>query len=272
MKRIDIIKSLISEGFSEKTLARMTDKQLNMLSERIITTTKALKANPDLRAMAISQDPNQPPIEVKEKELSEKKDKKWIQKAIHPSKKGLLKKALGVKKGQTIPSSKLAAAAKKSGKLGQRARLAKTLKNLNENDEKKSIKEDFKKWAESLVENKYHQATTKNEIMNLIKSKLQEQAMPTIAPPKRKVEPEPWSPEKESPDENPYIDPTRDPGIQQDPDPKFQKISFEDSVFSEFPDFLTFDKIENSVLAEEKKNKMTNLIIKKIKEEKNVRK
>ena len=64
--------------------------------------------------------------------LGEKKQpKKWIQKAIHPSKEGSLKKALGVKKDETIPQSKLDAAAKKGGKLGQRARFAQTLKKLH---------------------------------------------------------------------------------------------------------------------------------------------
>jgi len=53
---------------------------------------------------------------------------KWIQSAI--KKPGALRKALGVKSGETIPAKKLAAAAKKPGKLGQRARLAKTLKKL----------------------------------------------------------------------------------------------------------------------------------------------
>ena len=53
---------------------------------------------------------------------------KWIQKAI--KKPGSLRKSLGVKKGQKIPAKKLNAAAKKSGKLGQRARLAKTLKGF----------------------------------------------------------------------------------------------------------------------------------------------
>jgi hypothetical protein len=53
---------------------------------------------------------------------------KWIQKAI--SKPGALKKSLGVKKGEKIPAGKLAAAAKKPGKMGQRARLAKTLKGM----------------------------------------------------------------------------------------------------------------------------------------------
>lgn len=50
---------------------------------------------------------------------------KWIQKAI--KKPGALKKSLGVKEGEKIPAKKLAAAAKKPGKMGQRARLAQTL-------------------------------------------------------------------------------------------------------------------------------------------------
>lgn len=53
---------------------------------------------------------------------------KWIQKAI--KKPGALRKELGVKKGQKIPAKKLKAAAKKGGKLGQRARLAETLKKM----------------------------------------------------------------------------------------------------------------------------------------------
>lgn len=53
---------------------------------------------------------------------------KWIQKAI--KKPGALKKSLGVKKGETIPAGKLAKAAKTPGKMGQRARLAQTLKGL----------------------------------------------------------------------------------------------------------------------------------------------
>ena len=53
---------------------------------------------------------------------------KWIQKAI--KKPGALRAELGVKAGKTIPAKKLDIAAKKPGKLGQRARLAKTLKGL----------------------------------------------------------------------------------------------------------------------------------------------
>ncbi|HMB37416.1 MAG TPA: hypothetical protein VKV41_25440 [Methylomirabilota bacterium] len=50
---------------------------------------------------------------------------RWIKSAIkHP---GALHKQLGVPQGQKIPQKKLAKAAGKGGKLGQRARLAQTL-------------------------------------------------------------------------------------------------------------------------------------------------
>jgi hypothetical protein len=54
--------------------------------------------------------------------------KNWIAGAI--KKPGALRKELGVKAGEKIPAKKLAAAAKKPGKIGQRARLAETLKGL----------------------------------------------------------------------------------------------------------------------------------------------
>jgi len=54
--------------------------------------------------------------------------KNWIAGAI--KKPGALKTSLGVKKGETIPAKKLAKSAKDPGKMGQRARLAETLKGL----------------------------------------------------------------------------------------------------------------------------------------------
>ena len=54
--------------------------------------------------------------------------KNWIAGAI--KKPGSLRAALSVKSGEKIPAKKLDAAAKKPGKMGQRARLAKTLKGL----------------------------------------------------------------------------------------------------------------------------------------------
>jgi hypothetical protein len=54
--------------------------------------------------------------------------KNWIAGAI--KKPGALRSELGVPKGKTIPEAKLAKAAKAPGKLGQRARLAETLKGM----------------------------------------------------------------------------------------------------------------------------------------------
>lgn len=55
--------------------------------------------------------------------------KNFIAKAI--KKPGELHRDLGIKQGEKIPAKKLAAAAKRPGKVGQRARLAETLKGLH---------------------------------------------------------------------------------------------------------------------------------------------
>jgi hypothetical protein len=55
-------------------------------------------------------------------------EKKWIQKAI--SKPGALRKQLGIKGDKPIPAKMLDKATKAPGKLGQRARLAKTLRGM----------------------------------------------------------------------------------------------------------------------------------------------
>lgn len=54
---------------------------------------------------------------------------KWISKAVkHP---GALRESLHVPMGKNIPAKALNRAAKAPGKLGQRARLAKTLKGFD---------------------------------------------------------------------------------------------------------------------------------------------
>lgn len=68
------------------------------------------------------------PKEIKMAKSKKKKDKNWIQKAI--KKPGALRKSLGVKKGKTIPISKLKKAAKGDGANARRARLALTLKKM----------------------------------------------------------------------------------------------------------------------------------------------
>jgi hypothetical protein len=55
--------------------------------------------------------------------------KNWIKGAV--GKPGALRAQLGIKGDKPIPQSTLDAAAKKPGKLGARARLAKTLRKMN---------------------------------------------------------------------------------------------------------------------------------------------
>lgn len=55
--------------------------------------------------------------------------KNWIKGAI--KKPGALHRELGIPQGKKIPAATLNKAAKSKGKLGQRARLAKTLKGFN---------------------------------------------------------------------------------------------------------------------------------------------
>jgi hypothetical protein len=57
------------------------------------------------------------------------KTEKWIQGAIKSP--GALKKQLDIPMGKTIPAKTLKTAAKAPGKLGQRARLAQTLKSFS---------------------------------------------------------------------------------------------------------------------------------------------
>jgi len=58
--------------------------------------------------------------------MATSKPKKWIQGAV--KKPGQLHRDLGVPQGEKIPAKQLAAAAKKGGKIGQRARFAQNVK------------------------------------------------------------------------------------------------------------------------------------------------
>jgi hypothetical protein len=65
--------------------------------------------------------------------------KRWLQEAI--KKPGALHKQLGVPDGEKISESKLEVAAKKGGKLGQRARLAETLNEMKKKRKYKVLDE-----------------------------------------------------------------------------------------------------------------------------------
>lgn len=102
-----------------------------------MATKKKMQAGGTTKAIGKAPDKTGDYIDVQKRvlgnmksggKLETAKGGKWIQKAI--KKPGALRKQLGAKPGEPIPAGKLAAAAKKPGKLGQRARLAQTLKKM----------------------------------------------------------------------------------------------------------------------------------------------
>ena len=122
-----------------KTMKRMTPEYRSFLNKQAKKETKEDKR----KAMALAGATGAALAGAtmigakKEKErlekIKNKKDGGWIQKAI--KKPGALKQQLGVPKDEKIPAKKLNAAAKKGGKLGQRARLAKTLRGFKNGGE-----------------------------------------------------------------------------------------------------------------------------------------
>jgi hypothetical protein len=80
---------------------------------------------PTAKTVQRTDDPN----EVQMYKTGGKAAKSWIAGAI--KKPGALRASLGVKGDKPIPAKTLAKAAKAPGKMGQRARLAQTLKGMN---------------------------------------------------------------------------------------------------------------------------------------------
>ena len=168
-----MVEKLIKEGFSRNTLVNFNDNQLTMLVNKIIneaqtvTTTKTIyKASDPKDKSAVNaildkaaHDPNS--LKNQNIEVVEG-DKKWIQKAINPKKKGQLHKDLDVPQDETIPVSKLKDAVKKGGKVAKRAQMALNMKEG----------EEVKEWVNSLVDAEYHPSVSKNELLETIKSKL----------------------------------------------------------------------------------------------------
>lgn len=88
----------------------------------------ALKRRKKSATPAAGMQPTTPTGTMRKGGAIKAKGGKWIQKAI--KKPGALRAQLGAKPGKPIPAGKLAKAAKAKGKLGQRARLAQTLKKM----------------------------------------------------------------------------------------------------------------------------------------------
>lgn len=137
MKRNEIVEALINEGFSEKTLVKFSDKQLSDLHERIIGEADVMISKKD---PLVGKKVDDAKKENKSIEVYEKDD---VDEELKGGQKKLDKN--------------------KNGKID--AQDFKLLKG-----EKKEVKE----WLETVAESKFHSFTSKNEIMELVKTKLNE--------------------------------------------------------------------------------------------------
>jgi hypothetical protein len=186
MKRSELVENLIKEGMSEKTLVNFTDKQLSRLHERMVISADKLKSDPKLQAIA--NDPNTE-VEVKE-------ELKGGQKKLDKNKNGKIDgEDFKLLKGQknkkcehcdkemskcSCDDSHLGESKEKKNetpKFGKK--VTKGHNNIPEFMDSKKLKKEgveTKKWVESLAEEKFfHILTSKNEIMEMIQTKLNDQ-------------------------------------------------------------------------------------------------
>lgn len=143
MKRSKIVEKLINEGFSEKTLVKFSDRQLNDLSVRIFgEATKMIPKEKTAEITAAQK--NKETFMTYEGEVEETEK---------PTDKQL--KALDKNKNKKIDAEDF--------KLLRKGKKTSSLKKENK---------EVKNWVGDLVNEKYHNFTKKGEIMELIQSKM----------------------------------------------------------------------------------------------------
>jgi hypothetical protein len=291
MKRNEIVEKLMKEGFSEKTLVKLSDKQLGLMAERMLgeqsPTTQSGVENISSSDTAGIQDAKQRKKKFVTYEGEVSEELKGNQKKIDKNHNGKIdgqdfKILKGQKKKEVKeekPSdglskekkSEIVKKAKKGGDIGKKGKgFEKVVAKAKEGGTKdpeavaaaamwKNVKREQKEvdeWVDSLIENDYHCLTTKDEIMELINVKLLEQD-PAIAEPDIDTDTEVDEP-RVDPNEDPFIDPWKEPGVGPDPDPKFETGK------EQLPDFLKFDNIINSV-NESTIDNISSIILQKIK-------
>lgn len=227
MKRVELIKKLVAEGMSEKTLANFNDNQVKELYDRLVsevltTTMAAVKQSPVLQAAA--KDPNQKIQVVGEEKPSSGLSKEKKSEVVKKAKKG---GDIG-KKGKGF--EKIVAKAKESGAKDPKAVAAAAMwKNIKR--ESKEIKE----WVNALAEQNFHSFTSKNEIMELIQVKLNEN---NPAP----SQPKPDAPVREKPTTKPGK-PKRENPFEPKHTPKPKALKEDGDVDKSVPQFLKFKNL-----------------------------
>jgi hypothetical protein len=165
MKRNQIVKTLINEGFSEKTLVNFSDKQLGSLYQRIIGEGEVFIS---------SKDPK-----FQEKLQSAKQSGKTIE-TYESTKNGddsydiTIEYKESEKDGGRIFKKKYNISAKNKE---EAKKIAKD--KWNEKFEKSDLsivnilcKSEIKEWVKGLAKENFHNFTSKNEIMELIQTKM----------------------------------------------------------------------------------------------------
>lgn len=210
MKRSQLIETLVKEGFSEKTLANFTDKQITVLSERII---------------------GEQPVSAKGSVVMKKGSNPLDVKKITDS-------GMNVELREKLIGNQKKLDKNHNGKID--AQDFKILKGQKKKEEKPSDdsskeKNEVNEWIDSLVENNYHSFTSKNEIMELIQVKLNENN-PSPSQPK------PDAPVREKPTTKPGK-PKRENPFEPKHTPKPKALSEEGNDNEKLPEFLKFKKL-----------------------------
>jgi hypothetical protein len=232
MKRKDIVAKLMKEGLSEKILAPMSDKQLNMLAKRLISEqipspTPNSAGTPTIPLSSLKTNPEQA------KKLANAGIKFIASEELEVPKLGTEPKSMSDKE-LTIKKLKFKIEHEKDKKKVNDAK--ELLAKLTKKSEDKSLNE----WVQNIVEKNYHPFTSKNEIMEMIHAKLTEQKHQEY-PVKPEIEVDPDTETKPGVDPD---DPFRDPHPGIDPNPKA--------------------KGKHKVSADDAKNKIINLLKKKL--------
>lgn len=143
MERFELVRKLVEEGFSEKTLVNFNDKQLEMLSKKIVKESgKGALIMPKTATADVIKKATDSGLNV---ELREK---------LSGNQKNIDKN--------------------KNGKID-----AEDFKLLKK--DKKQKKEKLKEWIDKLVESNYHPIATKADIIETISKKIKETATPMPA-------------------------------------------------------------------------------------------
>jgi hypothetical protein len=192
MTRIEMVRRLLSEGLSRNTLINATDKQLlalceRMLNEEVTKQVKVYSMNNPKDAEVINTIINDPKkvtdiakqghIQVTKEEKTKPTTKQLT--ALDKNKNGKIDKEdfkmLRSKKEvkEELKGGQTKLDANKNGKIDKEDfKLLKKKTPTTKTKMKEGV--EVKNWVKGLAEEKYHPFTSKNEILNLIKTKLHE--------------------------------------------------------------------------------------------------